>query len=384
LRPPEEVPLEALIREARRRARRRRCLYAAGVGLLALLTVVLTTAPGRPDGSRDLSAASAADPGLGAGTASRLAFESTGVGHGVLWVMNPDGTERHVLTRDTAGTGVAWSPDGRMLAFVGVQVGLGDVYVVNADGTGMRRLTQGHDGLMAFEPAWSPDGRRIAFARYPPNPLRSGKFGIFVVDVAGGEERLLARHAFQYAGHVWSPDGRQVVFDTRTETGASGVFVVNADGTGLRNLTRAWGLDSFPVWSPDGRRIAFAGGPPGRRTLSVMNADGTGPATVRRRAGALDGVPAWSPDGRQLAFALLRAGVPEIHVVNIDGSGERRLATRATRPIWSPDGRKIAFHGWLYGATDISVMNADGSGRRTLTHPRGYDVDLAWSPGERK
>ena len=47
-------------------------------------------------------------------------------------------------------------------------------------------------------------------------------------------------------------------------------------------LRLAWGLDGAPVWSPDGRRIAFAGGPDGRRTLSVMNAEGTGLLTVRR------------------------------------------------------------------------------------------------------
>jgi len=54
----------------------------------------------------------------------------------------------------------------------------------------------------------------------------------------------------------WSPDGRQIVFETRRH-GRAQLYVINADGTGERRLTRSLGDDTHPAWSPDGSTIVF-------------------------------------------------------------------------------------------------------------------------------
>ena len=397
--PPGEVPLEALIREARRRARRRRCStqlqsrsWSSSVSSPVWWGVQRSR--GLPRLLRPLGRGSWLE------SPSKLAFVSTKSwppgAHAAVWVMNADGTGRRVLTRDAAPPGpVAWSPDGRMLAFVGMQAGLGDIYVVNVDGSGLRRLTHTRGNRFAILPVWSPDGRRIAFARTgfaigaPPRSSSPTWMG-------AGSERWSAtrRRSSTSSGR---PTGSSFFRPSNT-TGPSAapeIHVVNVDGGGLRNLTREWGLDGFPVWSPDGSRIAFSSGPLRKGTLSVMNADGTGRRTLRPAADVW-GLPTWSPDGHQLAFTVSRGEptvTPEIHVMNADGSGERRLAIRAGDPVWSPDGRTIAFlswrngatiasPSWRNGATRVSVINADGSGRRSLTQPQGLDGDgnLTWSP----
>jgi Tol biopolymer transport system component len=48
---------------------------------------------------------------------------------------------------------------------------------------------------------------------------------------------------------VWSPDGRQILFDSERD-GNWEIYVVNADGSDLHNLTNNSAHDSFPVWSP--------------------------------------------------------------------------------------------------------------------------------------
>jgi len=77
-----EALVEALIKEARRRARRRRCGYAGAAALFSLLVVLAATALGGPAESRNLSAASASS-GVAARGPSRLAYiRSLGRGTG--------------------------------------------------------------------------------------------------------------------------------------------------------------------------------------------------------------------------------------------------------------------------------------------------------------
>jgi TolB protein len=404
--PPAEAPLEALIREARRRARRRRCLYAGTVALLALLGVLGATVLGDPAESGTVAAGSASGSSLSAGSPSRLAFISSGDrsfgSRSVISVVNADGSGKRILTRIADPGGLAWSPDGRKLAFVALApAGLAEIYVINADGSGLRRVTHSPMDQTSIGPAWSPDGRMIAFGRSSFQHLGPGQ-NIFVVNADGSGQRKVTRKPLPVAGHAWTPDGRKLAIATWNRGGPGGtpgrptvrfgdflvdldarfdVFLVNLDGSGQRNLTREWKLDGMPVWSRDGRRIAFVSGCVAKCELSVMDADGTGLQRLSR-VGAVDvgtfvlPLPSWSPDGQQIAFAAMRGGQSEIHVVNADGSRERRLVAHGTLPVWSPDGRTIAFS----NDNDLFAVNVDGSGQRQLTHTAWYDLAPAWSP----
>jgi len=107
-----------------------------------------------------------------------------------------------------------------------------ELVVMNLDGSGRRQLTDNQE--QEFLPHFSPDGTQLIYTRYT-----SGGYG-----VPGAESRV-------------------TVYDFATgET---------------RDLTKN-GKDSYPVWSPDGSRIAFLSyrnSPQGRRSLWVMNADGS-------------------------------------------------------------------------------------------------------------
>ena len=48
---------------------------------------------------------------------------------------------------------------------------------------------------------------------------------------------------------AWSPDGRQIVFQSDRD-GNFEIYVMNSDGSGQQRLTNDWGGDYWPVWRP--------------------------------------------------------------------------------------------------------------------------------------
>ncbi len=102
----------------------------------------------------------------------KIAFVSSGG----IYVMNPDGTDRLLLTSHAMGDmDPFWSPDRQKIAFIRTRYGGNkEVYVVNADGTGITRLTNhpasdywggehGSTGAPRSRQPWSPDGSKILF-----------------------------------------------------------------------------------------------------------------------------------------------------------------------------------------------------------------------------
>lgn len=74
-----------------------------------------------------------------------------------LWLMRPDGTEAHPLTRapEYNHSAFQWSPDGRRLIYMRFNAidpnEPAEIWLMNVDGTGARRLTAG-----GYTPEWLP------------------------------------------------------------------------------------------------------------------------------------------------------------------------------------------------------------------------------------
>jgi TolB protein len=392
-----EALIEALIEEARQRARRRRLTYAAGATAVALIGVVVFAIFDRTAQSQSASAMPAARPTLAAGTAGpKIAFisEPLHIGYaGVVYVMNADGSGKRRLA--PAFPGMRWSPDGQKIAFATWQESTSDIYVMNAEGSGQERLTSdaGWDG----SPAWSPDGQAIAFAR---NAAGRRSSEVYVMNRDGSGQRRLTSDATE-GTPAWSPDGRKIAFVSPGNGNMEmEISVMNADGSRQnadrsrqRKLTHNAVRDSDPVWSPDGRRIAFVS----NWQVHVMNADGSGKRRLTRDGGQ-NVAPAWSPDGRKIAFERRLGRVKygpcngcgralsfEVYVMNADGTMPRRLTRRGAQPLWSPNGRRIGFVSERDGNAEIYVMNADGSEQRNLTRTRDrHESRFVWSSGQVK
>jgi Tol biopolymer transport system component len=178
----------------------------------------------------------------------------------------------------------------------------------------------------------------------------------------------------------------------RGESDRSRLSVVNADGTGLATLDRI-ALDNdeggLPRWSPDGSRIAYVDARRGRFHVFTVQPDGRARRQVGTTSCALD--PVWRPDGKRLACVGLtrKGGEPRfaVNVVGLGGRIRRSLPPGGSRavlaaPTWSPDATKLTYLRRRTNSAALRVIGADGRDDRLLTgHPSAFaGVPASWSP----
>ncbi|MBK8230816.1 MAG: PD40 domain-containing protein [Candidatus Eisenbacteria bacterium] len=255
-----------------------------------------------------------------------------------------------------------------------------------------------------------------------------------------GFTRLLAESVdLRFPGHArWSPDGRQIAFDARDESGRSGVFVVDPSiGLPVR-VTPPEASAYFPAWAPTGVSIAWSGllssahgSSPG--LWQVEPVPGTTPDPLcsvveevyqldwspdgtRLAVGAGDWPfttiqswiftvplggdrltrltseffvdewsPRFSPDGAWILFSSSRPSDAGVHLwrVPAEGGAPTQLVVGAHSqytPAWSRDGRYIAYSSKRGANGNLWRVAADGSDPVQLTFGAAADRDPDWSP----
>jgi hypothetical protein len=215
-----------------------------------------------------------------------------------VWVVTV--ADGHVeLLSDLLATDLEWSPDASQLAIASGQTDLvpgqslrdGSMYLYDADRGEMRTLV-GPTGVSSL--TWSPDGSRIAYQRGPSDGGCVRDQEIWVVQVDGSGEHLIARGfgAVRGIGPVWSPTGDRIVYQRMKTCGESHeVVLVTPDGArevvlpDLRlpgDASDYW-HPSGVMWSPDGAKLlytAWISGRPGRALISVPIDPGSDPVVL--------------------------------------------------------------------------------------------------------
>jgi hypothetical protein len=231
---------------------------------------------------------------------------------------------------------------------------------------------------------WSPNGRWLAFtvgAHAMSNPF----IGLHLLDTETGvDQHVIDSNVcglVQRFDLAWSPDGSRLAYVCDRASGGGRALVVFEPGRGVREVpTGTTGRISSPTWSREGV-IAFAvevaGMPP---TIESMRLDGSTRTVVARDAMA----PDWSPDGSTIAYRSGCGGVKLVTPLGHDVTPAREPFSCPSigvtgAPIWSPDGTQIA----ISNRSGLFLVERDGSRLRRLTAHSSIGLNggrPAWRP----
>jgi Tol biopolymer transport system component len=290
-------------------------------------------------------------------------------------VKAPAALTQNTLRRKTTPV---FSPDGEWIAFSASRGGAGsDVWVMNVEDGRTIPVTAGDPATTKtsvpsyFRASWLPDGKRVAFVANDgtrttlqvadmtsrrPEPLLDLK----PVGPAADARRGGVNAALDFR---LSPDGREVAFsEIDTSTGLPRVYVRPVGGGEARALSAPGEAETYPVWSPDGRWIA----------TEVRTEQGTVVGLHPARGGALrrltsgpgqSWIHTWAPDSDRVLFAGQRGGVWNVWWVSVT-SGRESPVTRyagvdtfVRYPAWSPRGDRIVFeNGEVRGNIWVSTL----------------------------
>jgi len=266
-----------------------------------------------------------------------------------------------------------WSPDGNWIAYTGGAEDKRGLTVAHLDGSGatfLAKITGTNSPLpgQGDNVSWSPDSKTIAFVSAVPGPETQEASGdpmvitrylykptasegmthfndnrrlhLFSIDLASKQIRQLTNGNYDEHSIDWSPDGRELLFESNREPNSDeffnyDVFALNVADDTIRRITATESCEYAPHWSPDGKMIAFLGTKRGltdRETTMedthawIMNADGT----HRREIGSLidqrqHGLH-WSPNGDAVYFTFSERGSSHLARIPVEGQPQTLIA----------------------------------------------------------
>lgn len=223
-----------------------------------------------------------------------------------------------------------------------------------------RELMRYDNALHQFVPYLS--GPSVGFIGYS----RSGDWVAYVTSpqgdlwrsrVSGSQRQQLTFGPTQTAWPQWSPDGKQIAFET-TENGRVKIYTIAGDGGTAKPLVSGADQQRFPSWSPDGKPLLFMRFPSShledKNSYSIAAVDlHTMQVTELPGSRGLKN-PAFSPSGHYVAAASFDDHKLMLFDQKTETWSELVSATELRAPFWSHDGRSI-YYQELFGGSEQPI-----------------------------
>lgn len=243
-----------------------------------------------PDGSKVLYWA----PGIDVVDTGGLCGRGPGTFCGMrIWSAPSDGSEPPQVIGDPAldARSPLWTPDGKSIIFAGSEGsgGLYGIYRMDASGANVERIGDLTGSAYAFDHhAISPDGTILAVVS------GHGMYDIYLVDLATGEEVLIAGEDPHELEPYWSPDGSLIAFTSLGQAidEVSEAMLYDVASGEIIPLGTSIAVQG---WSPDGRFIVSGSDGLGGTVTLVDVTDPTAPVATEVEGLTDAFIPSWQP-----------------------------------------------------------------------------------------
>jgi Tol biopolymer transport system component len=176
--------------------------------------------------------------------------------------VSADGTGLRILTPSGFQGQPSFSPDGKWIVYErDIAQGNNGLWLMHPDGTGVHRVTRNPGQCCDTDPNFSPSGKLITFVRIKQAEKLQA---LFAVRPDGTGIRQLTPYTWEVAiKHDWAPDGKSIVVTTNADfvrpKQAANLVTIKPDGSGTKQLTEfPAGKNAFAgSYSPDGKWIVF-------------------------------------------------------------------------------------------------------------------------------
>ena len=141
----------------------------------------------------------------------------------------------------------------------------------------------------------------------------------------------------------WSPDGKQLAFDSHAK-GHADIYELNVEGGLPRRITSESSTDVLPSWSKDGRWIYFSSNRTGNVQVWKVPVEGGDAVQVTKQGGI---EPFESPDGKSVYYCK-GISLPGLWRVPVEGGEETPVFNRqAWWGDWALVNDGIYFLDWV-------------------------------------
>jgi len=205
-------------------------------------------------------------------------------------------------------------------------------------------------------------------------------------------ETCLTKNTFQDRYASYSPNGKQIVFESDRNENWD-IYVMDADGDNQLQLTFSDSSDRQPSWHPNGKKILFESTRNGKNKLYEITLPNKKVSTVELdiRDDQTPIFARYSPNGKYIGVSLQKnESHSEIAIFNRKGKLIRQLTffgLRSYYPNWSPAGDKIVFfsrHETNNEDDQIYLINTDGSVLKRIIEGPTHNFCPSISPDGQK
>jgi serine/threonine protein kinase/Tol biopolymer transport system component len=274
----------------------------------------------------------------------------------LVW-LDRTGKRGNVVSRPDEINSWALSPDGRtvVLSIGNGSEGAADLWRQDVDGGTSSKLTFGP--TRSVFPVWSPNSNEIAFSAQPS----VGIFQINGLRLTGSEpSKILLQGPYSSINvYDWSPDGKYIVFSTRSAQTNDDLFLLSTESHGgAAAYVQTPGDDRQGHFSPDSQWLAYQSNVSGRNEVYVQHVPLNGKQYQISYSGG--GFPQWSRDGKELFY--LRGDQTLMSVPVTAGStfdSRQEHVVFADVPFFTPLGGS-AFQPSEDGQKFLALLKADG------------------------